>query len=415
MPLPLPLALPHLPPRPLHLFLDSDVTPPCPVAPVRHPPCPGPSYRRSAPVPLSLVLSPCLENPQEHLGVCLFPQEATGSPQGSKNGDVILLHHCGTIRANKIGTEPPNRPDRQGGCLSPFDIQLEGDPLCLHGAIFGRGHHHVNDALGPHNDTPVADSAKTMALPISTKTIPVARSSWAVITAKSRAFSSLFASPTQLGAGVLFDSLSGRTIVYSQAEAESKEGGAIPHILAGSLVNNQVESFQYKNDLVNCLGVTEVRYMQEAYINAHSMAEVKELLAIGPIPYLIPLDAIDEMLDYKRFPALIDPRPGPQQSRPMTSVEFDTEWLSRRLYSAHQGNPASVTIGMRRMEMQLITHKTPVKGTLLSFNLNIWPTIGGTMNSDIRQIARWAIADLSSSSVSSNLESFACTKVRPAW
>ncbi|KAF9515659.1 hypothetical protein BS47DRAFT_1391324 [Hydnum rufescens UP504] len=178
-------------------------------------------------------------------------------------------------------------------------------------------------------------------------------------------------------------------------------------ILAGSLVNNQVESFQYENDLVNCLGVTEVRYMQEAYINAHSMAEVKELLAVGPIPYLIPLDAIDEMLDYKQFPALIDPRPGPQQSRPMTSVEFDTEWLSRRLYSACQGNPASVTIGMRRMEMQLITHKTPVKGTPLSFNLNIWPTVGGTMNLDIRQIARWAIADLSSSSVSSNLESFA--------
>ncbi|KAF9513398.1 hypothetical protein BS47DRAFT_1362488 [Hydnum rufescens UP504] len=186
-------------------------------------------------------------------------------------------------------------------------------------------------------------------------------------------------------------------------------------ILAGSLVNNQVESFQYENDLVNCLGVMGVRYMQEAYVNAHSMAEVKELLAVGPIPYLIPLDAIDEMLDYKRFPALIDPCPGPQQSRPMTSVEFDTEWLSRRLYSACQGNPASVTVGMQHMEMQLIAHKTPVKGTPLSFNLNIWPTIGGTMNSDIRQIARWAVADLSSSSVSSNLESFAHTKVRPAW
>jgi hypothetical protein len=75
--------------------------------------------------------------------------------------------------------------------------------------------------------------------------------------------------------------------------------------------------------------VTEVQYMQEVYINAHSMAEVKELLAIGPIPYLTPLDAIDEMLDYKQFPALIDPHPGPQQSRPMTSVEFDMEWLSR--------------------------------------------------------------------------------------
>ncbi|KAF9510194.1 hypothetical protein BS47DRAFT_1396197 [Hydnum rufescens UP504] len=100
-------------------------------------------------------------------------------------------------------------------------------------------------------------------------------------------------------------------------------------ILAGSLVNNQVESFQYENDLVNCLGVMEVWYMQEAYVNAHSMAEVKELLAVGPIPYLIPLDAIDEMLDYKQFLALIDPRPGPQQSRPMTSVEFDMEWLSR--------------------------------------------------------------------------------------
>ncbi|KAF9511879.1 hypothetical protein BS47DRAFT_1394714 [Hydnum rufescens UP504] len=167
-------------------------------------------------------------------------------------------------------------------------------------------------------------------------------------------------------------------------------------ILAGSLVNNQVESFQYENDLVNCLGVTEVRYMQEAYVNAHSMAEVKELLAIGPIPYLIPLDAIDEMLDYKWFPALIDPCPGPQQSRPMTSVEFDMEWLSRRLYSARQGNPASVTVGMRCMEMQLIAHKTPVKGTPLSFNLNIWPTIGGTMNLDIRQIA-------SSTSVANNI------------
>jgi hypothetical protein len=59
------------------------------------------------------------------------------------------------------------------------------------------------------------------------------------------------------------------------------------------------------------------------------------------------------------------------------------------------------------MDMQLIAHKTPVKGTLLSFNLNIWPTVGGTMNSDIHQIARWAIADLGSSSVSSNLEGFA--------
>ncbi|KAF9503026.1 hypothetical protein BS47DRAFT_1402831 [Hydnum rufescens UP504] len=104
--------------------------------------------------------------------------------------------------------------------------------------------------------------------------------------------------------------------------------------------------------------------MQEAYVNAHSMAEVKELLAIGPIPYLIPLDAINEMLDYKRFPALIDPRPGPQQSRPMTSVEFDTEWLSRQLYSARQGNPASVTFQ-------------------LEYLANCW----GPMNSDIRQIA----------------------------
>jgi hypothetical protein len=147
-------------------------------------------------------------------------------------------------------------------------------------------------------------------------------------------------------------------------------------ILPGSLVNSQVTSFQYENDLVNCLGVTEVQYMQEVYVNAHSMAEVKELRAIGPIPYLIPLDAIDEMLDYKWFPALIDPHPGPQQSHPMTSVEFDTEWLSRWLYRACQGNPASVTIGMRCMEMQLITHKTPVKGTPLSFNLNIWPTVG---------------------------------------
>jgi hypothetical protein len=67
------------------------------------------------------------------------------------------------------------------------------------------------------------------------------------------------------------------------------------------------------------------------------------------------------------------------------------------------------------MEMQLIAHKTPVKGTPLSFNLNIWPTIGGTMNSDIHQIMRWAITDLSSSSVSSNLEGFAQTKVQPVW
>ncbi|KAF9506689.1 hypothetical protein BS47DRAFT_1367201 [Hydnum rufescens UP504] len=83
----------------------------------------------------------------------------------------------------------------------------------------------------------------------------------------------------------------------------------------------------------------------------------------------------------------------------MTSVEFDTEWLSRQLYSVRQGNPASVTVGMQHMEMQLIAHKTPVKGTPLSFNLNIWPTVGGTMNSDIRQITK----------------SFAHTKVQPAW
>ena len=187
-------------------------------------------------------------------------------------------------------------------------------------------------------------------------------------------------------------------------------------VLAGSLANT-VHSFQYTDALVNCFGVTEVRYMQEVYINAVSTAEVKALLEIGPVPYASPTDAIPEMLDYKRFPPLIDPRADPvrHETRRMTSVEFDTEWLSRRLYRARKEDPASVTIGMRRMEMQMIAHKNPAKGTPLGFTTNIWPPVGGTMISDIRQIARWALSDLGGSMVSSNNETFGRTKVRPAW
>jgi hypothetical protein len=188
--------------------------------------------------------------------------------------------------------------------------------------------------------------------------------------------------------------------------------------LADSLVNCPVHSFQYTDALVNCFGLVEVRYMQEVYINSLSLAEVKGLLAVGPVPYSSPTDAIPEMLDYKRFPPLIDPRPGvPKQEhvRSMMSVEFDTEWLSRRLYNAQRENPLSVTIGMRRMEMQMIAHKTPAKGTPLGFTSRVWPPAGGTMISDLRQIARWARADLGGTVVSSNVETFGRTKVRPAW
>ncbi|KAF9506323.1 hypothetical protein BS47DRAFT_1367466 [Hydnum rufescens UP504] len=178
-----PALLPPQPPAPAPGL--PDVNTPCPVAPVRHPPpALDSAYHHSAACPPEHRPVPMSREPPRAPQGMLIPLRGQWEPQGSKNGDMILLHHCGTIGANEIGTEPPNRPDHQGGCLSPFNIQLE-----------------------------VMDSAKTMTLPISTKTIPVARSSWAVITAESRVFSSLFASPTQLGAGVSFDSLSGRTIV----------------------------------------------------------------------------------------------------------------------------------------------------------------------------------------------------------
>ncbi|KAF9518044.1 hypothetical protein BS47DRAFT_1359091 [Hydnum rufescens UP504] len=69
--------------------------------------------------------------------------------------------------------------------------------------------------------------------------------------------------------------------------------------------------FLYTDTLVNCFGVCEVRYMQEVYINAVSTAEIQELLAVGPHPYVTPSDAIHEMLDYIWYPALLDPHPPP--------------------------------------------------------------------------------------------------------
>ncbi|KAF9510092.1 hypothetical protein BS47DRAFT_1364787 [Hydnum rufescens UP504] len=279
--------------------------------------------------------------------------------------------------ANEIGTEPPNRPDHQGGCLSPFDVQLEGNPLCLHRDIFGQGHHHVKDTLGPHNNTPGHGLHQDDNTPDLHEDNPCHQELMGHNHCKSR-LTPLVAGPSSSamkpGNNVSWpppeclrmahwpaldiegidcteepmdwvQRYSEHGVLAARRLRPNRRKGAQYHmyllfkdmakrdsclqILAGSLVNNQVESFQYKNDLVNCLGVTEVQYMQEAYINAHSMAEVKELLAVGPIPYLIPLNAINEMLDYKQFPALIDPCPGPQQSHPMTSVEFDMEWLSR--------------------------------------------------------------------------------------
>ncbi|KAF9510554.1 hypothetical protein BS47DRAFT_1395868 [Hydnum rufescens UP504] len=159
-------------------------------------------------------------------------------------------------------------------------------------------------------------------------------------------------------------------------------------------------------------------YMQEVYINAISTAEIQELLAVGPCPYATPGDAIPEMLDYIRYPALLDPRPAPpkhERTRAMISVEFDTEWLSRRLHRARKEDPGSVTVGMRRMEMQMIAHRAPAKGTALAFCENIWPVPGGTMISDIRQISRWAYADLGGSEVRSSMENFGRTRIRPAW
>lgn len=189
-------------------------------------------------------------------------------------------------------------------------------------------------------------------------------------------------------------------------------------VLVGTLATCSVQPFQYTDALVNCFGLAEVRYIQEVYINAVSMAEVNELLAVGPVPYALPSDAIPEMLDYKRFPPLIDSGAGPlkhEKVRSMMAVEFDTEWLSRRLYRARKENPGSVTIGMRRMEMQMIAHKNPAKGTPLGFTTNVWPTAGGTMISDVRQIARWALSEHAGTAVLSNVETFGRTKVRPAW
>ncbi|KAF9510267.1 hypothetical protein BS47DRAFT_1364667 [Hydnum rufescens UP504] len=189
-------------------------------------------------------------------------------------------------------------------------------------------------------------------------------------------------------------------------------------VLVSLLSGKTLLPFLYMDTLVNCFGVCEVRYMQEVYINAVSTAEVQELLAVGPRPYATPSDAIREMLNYIRYPALLNPHPPPpkhERTRAMISVEFDTEWLSRRLHRAQKEDPGSVTIGMRHMEMQMITHKAPVKGTALAFCENIWPVPGGTMISDIRQISRWAYADLGGSEVRSSTENFGRTRIQPAW
>ncbi|KAF9510189.1 hypothetical protein BS47DRAFT_1396190 [Hydnum rufescens UP504] len=103
-------------------------------------------------------------------------------------------------------------------------------------------------------------------------------------------------------------------------------------ILASSFGGKTLLPFLYTDTLVNCFGVTEVRYMQEVYINAISTAEIQELLAVGPCPYVTPSDAIPEMLNYIQYPALLNPCPAPpkhEQTCAIISVEFDTEWLSR--------------------------------------------------------------------------------------
>ncbi|KAF9507894.1 hypothetical protein BS47DRAFT_1366367 [Hydnum rufescens UP504] len=142
-------------------------------------------------------------------------------------------------------------------------------------------------------------------------------------------------------------------------------------VLVSSCGGKTLLPFLYMDTLVNCFGVAEVRYMQEVYINAISTAEIQELLAVGPRPYMTPSDAIPEMLNYIWYPALLDPHPAPpkhEQTRAMISVKFNTEWLSRQLHHARKEDPGSVTV-----------------------------VPGGTMISDIRQISRWAYADLGGS------------------
>ncbi|KAF9512092.1 hypothetical protein BS47DRAFT_1394519 [Hydnum rufescens UP504] len=82
-------------------------------------------------------------------------------------------------------------------------------------------------------------------------------------------------------------------------------------VLVSLLSGKTLLPFLYMDTLVNCFGVCEVRYMQEVYINAVSTAEIQELLAVGPRPYMTPSDAIRKMLDYIWYPALLDPCPPP--------------------------------------------------------------------------------------------------------
>ncbi|KAF9519516.1 hypothetical protein BS47DRAFT_1388075 [Hydnum rufescens UP504] len=82
-------------------------------------------------------------------------------------------------------------------------------------------------------------------------------------------------------------------------------------VLVSLLSGKTLLPFLYTDTLVNCFGVCEVRYMQEVYINTVSTAEVQELLAVGPHPYMTPSDAICEMLNYIQYPALLNPRPPP--------------------------------------------------------------------------------------------------------
>ncbi|KAF9516241.1 hypothetical protein BS47DRAFT_1360435 [Hydnum rufescens UP504] len=280
-PPPPPPPTPSAPSSPCRLWLaqhapTASTTGPASLPP--RPPAPAPDF-------LILVLSPCLEKPPRAPRGMLIPPRGHWEPQGSKNGDMILLHHCGTIGANEIGTEPP----KQAGSSRGLSESLR-HPAGRRSSLSPLETYSVEDTTTsttlsvPTTMLRSSDSTKTTALPISTKTIPVSQELMGHDHCKVEGDSPhSLPPPPNSGLESRFDSLSGRTIVYSQAEAKFEGRG---HNTTWSLVNNQVESFQYENDLVNCLGVMEVRYMQEAYINAHSMAEVKELLAIGSNPLL---------------------------------------------------------------------------------------------------------------------------------
>ncbi|KAF9511878.1 hypothetical protein BS47DRAFT_1394713 [Hydnum rufescens UP504] len=208
-----PASLPPRPPAPAPGL--PDVNAPCPVAPVQHPPpALDSSYHRSAarppeprPVPMSR------EPPRAPQGM-LIPLRGHWEPPRVQEWRHDSLAPLWDNRSQRDRDRATEQAGSSRGLSESLSTSSWKAILSVSMETYSVEDTTMSTMLSvPTTTLPVMDSAKTMALPISTKTIPVARSSWAAITAKSRAFSSLFASPTQLGAGVSFDSLSGRTIV----------------------------------------------------------------------------------------------------------------------------------------------------------------------------------------------------------